>query len=94
MNDDYGTNQSPDDALEPEDEVFDPLRDEEKLPGDYDSPATPAQDIRSGGRVDEPSTDDEMDSDELYQEGVAGATNAQDEEIQSDEGPFPLEPED
>jgi hypothetical protein len=35
-----------------------------------------------------------MDSDELYQEGVSGATNADDEEIGPDEESKPLEPED
>jgi hypothetical protein len=32
-----------------------------------------------------------MDSDELYQEGVGGATNADDEEIDPDEEPKPLD---
>jgi hypothetical protein len=63
MNDDNGTQQSADDALEPQDNMYNPLKDEEKLPEDNDSPATPASDIRPGGPIDQPSTDDQMDSD-------------------------------
>lgn len=94
MDDDDETRESADDALEPRDEIFDPERDEEMLAEDNDPPAAPADDIHSAGPIDEPSTDDQMDSDELYQEGVAGATNADDEAIGPDEAPKPLEPED
>jgi hypothetical protein len=90
--DDY--RQSADDALESPDDIFDPLRDEKKLAEDNSRPGAPADDIHSDAPVDQPSTDDQMDSDELYQEGVAGATNADDEEIGPDERPKPLEPED
>ena len=72
------------DGLEPDD-IFDPIHDEDKLPEDGASPASPADDINSAAPIDEPSTDDGMDSDELYQEGVSGATNADDEEIGPDE---------
>lgn len=82
--------QSADDALEP----FDQTRDEEKLAEDGDTPAAPADDIHSDAPIDEPATDSAMDSDELYQEGVSGATNADDVEIGPDEEPKPLEPED
>jgi len=71
----------PDNRLEPEDDIFNPIRDEDKLAEDNDSPAAAADDIHSTGPIDEPSTDDQLDSDELYQEGVAGATNADDEGI-------------
>jgi len=74
-----------DDRLEPEDDIFDPVHDEEKLAEDNDTPATPADDIHSTAPIDEPSTDDQLDSDELYQEGVSGATNADDDEIGPDE---------
>ena len=84
MNDD--NRQSEDDALEPRDDIFDPKHDEQKLDEDSASPATPADDIRSKAPIDEPATDDGMDSDELYQEGVRGATNADDEEIELDGG--------
>ncbi|HTB49169.1 MAG TPA: hypothetical protein VK712_03745 [Verrucomicrobiae bacterium] len=94
MNDEDDSRQSADDALEPRDDIFDPATDEEKLPEDNDSPAAPADDIHPAAPIDEPSTDDQMDSDELYQEGVAGATNTDDEEIGPDEQPKPLEPED
>jgi hypothetical protein len=94
MDNDNDYRQSADDALEPKDGIFDPTRDEEKLAEDNDPPAAPADDIDSAAPIDEPATDDEMDSDELYQEGVAGATNAEDEEIGPDEELTPLEPED
>ncbi len=73
-----------DDGLEPESDIFDPIHDEDKLDEDSDSPASPADDIHSKAPIDEPATDDGMDSDELYQEGVAGATNADDEEVDPD----------
>jgi hypothetical protein len=82
-NDDY--RQSADDALEPKDDIFGPKRDEEKLAEDGATPTAPADDIKSAAPVDEPATDDQMDSDELYQEGVSGATNADDEEVGPDE---------
>lgn len=90
-NDDY--RQSADDALEPKDDIFNPAQDEQKLPEDGATPAAPADDIPAGAPVDDPSTDDGVDSDELYQEGVSGATNAEDEEVHPDEGPKPLEPQ-
>lgn len=83
--DDDDTKQSEDDSLEPQSDIFDPIHDEDKLDEDGDSPATPANDIRSKAPIDEPATDDGMDSDELYQEGVRGAVNADDEEIGLDE---------
>jgi hypothetical protein len=89
MDDDNDARQSADDALEPRNGIFNPLRDEEKLAEDNDSPAAPADDIHSAAPIDEPATDDGMDSDELYQEGVAGATNAEDEKIGPDEEPQP-----
>jgi hypothetical protein len=74
-----------DDRLESEDDIFDPIHDEEKLAEDNDTPAATADDIHSTVPLDDPSTDDQLDSDELYQEGVSGATNADDEEIELDE---------
>lgn len=90
--DDY--RQSADDALESKDDVFDPTHDEPKLAGDGTTPAAPADDVHSTAPIDDPATDSAMDSDELYQEGVSGATNADDEEIGPDEEPEPLESED
>ena len=79
---------SPDDALEPDDDIFDPTRDEEKLAEDNTSPAAPADDIKTVAPLDIPSTDSGVDSDELYQEGLKGATNADDEEIGPNIGPL------
>ncbi|HEY5442162.1 MAG TPA: hypothetical protein VIJ68_01340 [Candidatus Saccharimonadales bacterium] len=86
--------QSADDALEPQNDIFDPTRTEEKLAEDGRPPAAPADDTRSTAPIDAPSTDDGIDSDELYQEGLGGATNADDETVVPDEEPQPLEPED
>lgn len=89
--DDY--RQSADDALEPQDDLFNPRRDEKKLPEDYDTPTAPATDIYAAEPVDSPETDDGIDSDELYQEGIVGATNTDDEAIDSDDEdePKPLD---
>jgi hypothetical protein len=91
---DNDNRQSADDALEPQDDIFSPTLDEDKLSEDNDSPAAPADDIHSHAPIDDPASDDGVDSDELYQEGLGGATNADDEEISPDEEPEPLEPED
>jgi hypothetical protein len=50
-----------------------------------DSPDAPADDIHSSSQIDEPSSDDSIDSDELYQEGLSGATNADDEKVELDD---------
>jgi len=86
--DDY--RQSADDALEPPDDIFDATRDESKLAEDGRPPFAPADDTNSTAPLDSPATDDGIDSDELYQEGIGGATNADDEEIDPDEEPQPL----
>lgn len=83
---DDSNKQSEDDALEPKNDLFDPIHDEYKLDEDGTPPSAPADDVRSRAPVDEPVTDDGIDSDELYQEGVGGATGADDEEIGLDEG--------
>jgi hypothetical protein len=77
-----------------DDDIFDPTRTPDKLGEDGRPPAAPADDIHSNVPVDGPATDDGIDSDELYQEGMGGATNADDEEIGPDREPRPLEPED
>lgn len=91
---DDNSRQSPDDALEPDDDIFDPTRDEEKLPEDNDSPAAPADDIKSSAPLDVPATDTGIDSDELYQEGLKQASDANDQDVGPDVRPRPLEPED
>jgi hypothetical protein len=83
-----------DDFQQPTDDIFDPTRTPDKLAEDGRPPAVPADDTRSTAPVDGPATDDGIDSDELYQEGIGGATNADDEEIGPDHEPRPLEPED
>lgn len=87
--DDY--RQSADDALEPKDDIYNPRLDQSRLPNDYGPPAAPADDLDDQAPIDDPSTDDQLDSDELYQEGLGGATNADDEEIDPDEEPRPLD---
>jgi hypothetical protein len=82
--------QSADDALEPKDDIFVP-KNESRLPNDYGTPAAPADDIHSSVPLDSPSTDDGIDSDELYQEGISGATNADDEEVDPNEEPRALD---
>ena len=86
MSDDIDDNnlQSADDALEPDD-MFDPLRDEAKLAQDGDSPGAPPSDIHSDSPVSDPETDDGIDPDELYQEGISGATNADNEVVDTDD---------
>jgi hypothetical protein len=86
--------QSADDALEPVDDIFSQTRDEEKLDQDNDPPDAPADDIKYPVNLDEPAGDTGVDADELYQEGLGGATNADDVEIVPDENPEPLETED
>jgi hypothetical protein len=91
--DEDDTQQSEDDALEQQRDLFVPSRDEYVLAEDNDSPASPADDIHSTTPLDDPATDDGIDSDELYQEGMRGASGADDEEIETDESPVPLDPE-
>jgi hypothetical protein len=94
MNND-DTHQSADDALEPQDNIFNPHVNEEHLPEDNDSPAAPADDNGTlSVPVDDPRTDSGIDADELYSEGLDEATGAHDSEIGPDDQPRPLEPED
>jgi len=86
--------QSADDALEPQDDIYNPLKDQEILAEDNTPPAAPADDIYSHAPLDDPSTDDLLDSDEVYQEGVSGATNADDEQIGPDTELHPVRPSD
>jgi len=71
--------------------LFDPTRDEEKLAEDGRPPAAPADDTSSTAPIDSPATDDSIDSDELYQEGYRGATNADDEEVRPERTIMPLD---
>lgn len=88
---------SEDDALEQAtrpDDMFIPAIDEEKLPDDYDPPATPASSRYDATLKTHPITDDLFDRDELYHEGLGEATNYSDTLYDSDDTPArPLEPE-
>lgn len=78
-------NRSADNALEPKDDIFNPKRDEPKLPGDYNTPAAPPNDV--AGRPipqDDPSTDAHLDETEVYNEGVANAAQDNRSEETSD----------
>jgi hypothetical protein len=66
--------QSADDALEPIDEDLQVGR-REKLEEDNDSPAAPAPDNSKLIPDDHPQTDSEVDSHELYDEGLTSATD-------------------
>jgi hypothetical protein len=96
MDEDTDTHQSADDALEPADDIFNPLRDEEKLPQDGDSPAAPPSDITGAGTnlpIDDPHTDTSVDQHEMYDEGLAGATETNSSQEGPDDSPRPLQPE-
>lgn len=95
MNDDNDARQSADDALEPQDDLFNPAVDEEKLDEDNDPPAAPADDIQGHSiSPDDPRTDSELDADEVYEAGVAEAAGTDDSDIEPDDEAQPLEPED
>lgn len=87
MNDDDDDRQSEDDALEPADDIYNPDIDEEKLAGDNDSPAAPADDNGQSVPPDDPRTDTDIDEDELYSEGLDQAVGANDSKIDSDDSP-------
>lgn len=80
-------NRTADNALEPKDDIFNPQRDEPKLPGDYNSPAAPPNDVHSRPiPIDDPSTDDHLDENEVYDEGVANAAQDNTPEDSDDAG--------
>ncbi len=85
---------TPDDALEPVDDIFNPAVDEAKLEGDYDPPAAPAASNAHQIPLDHPITDSGLDESEVYGEGLGEATDVDKNEILPDERPKPLEPED
>ena len=88
---------TPDDALEPADDVYNPTRGEETLPEDGDSPAAPAEDQPGGEQLaaDHPEFDYDHDAHENYDEGKKGATDvdAEEETEQDLNPPQPLEPQ-
>lgn len=84
--------QSTDDALEPKDTgLFDPSRDEEKVESDGDTPASPASDVPNHMNPTDPQTDSDLDAQELYDEGLDGATGANETEEKSHDGPRPMD---
>ncbi|HSX07407.1 MAG TPA: hypothetical protein VLG11_00775 [Candidatus Saccharimonadales bacterium] len=89
---------TPDDALEPAGDLFNPVRDEEKLEEDNDSPAAPADDNPADGQrlpADHPEFDyaSDIDEHEKYDEGASAATGVNDQEEHEHDSPRPLEPE-
>lgn len=96
MNNGTNQHQSEDDALEPPDDIFNPLRDEERLEEDADSPATPARHTKRGTQLppNHPEFDYDLDAHEAYDEGLLGATDVDAEEEPPDpDEPRPLEPQ-
>jgi hypothetical protein len=96
-NDDDNRHQSPDNALEPPDDIYNPVRDEEHLAEDNDPPATPAAHTKSGTQLppDHPEFDYDHDAHEAYDEGTLGATDVDAHEEATDpDAPEPLEPKD
>ncbi|HEU5187816.1 MAG TPA: hypothetical protein VFT87_04925 [Candidatus Saccharimonadales bacterium] len=82
------TQQSPDDALQPKRDYFDPAQDEPHLPQDFDTPASPASDTGSKAiPADDPRTDSQIDAHELYDEGLTSAAQADTRHDDSDEHP-------
>ncbi len=93
--DDQNTHQTPDDALQPADDIFSPTRDEEKLAEDNDPPAAPADDSTGTPLPeDHPEFDYDNDAHETYDEGKTGGTDAdaQEETPEDLNPPKPLDP--
>lgn len=96
MNSDDDVHQSEDDALEETrpDDMFHPAHDEDKLPEDNDPPAAPPRSSQTSTNPQEPASDDNLDVDEVYSEGLAAAEDKDKVEEDSDNiPPKPLEPE-
>lgn len=88
MDDETTNRQSPDDALEPnsdKDGMFHPKTDEERLDQDYDTPASPPDDIVGKPLPpDNPQSDVRPDETEVYNEGESDAEVDNREEDLSD----------
>jgi len=91
---DTSTHQSPDDALEPAGDIFNPNKDEETLDQDYDSPAAPPDDV--AGTIDpgHPDTDTDLDAHDVYDEGLKAASGIDAQEGSVTQEVLPLEPKD
>ena len=82
------TKLSEDDALQGKRDYFDPAKDGPHLAQDNDTPAAPATDTGSPAiPQDDPRTDSQVDSQELYDEGLTSATEADTWHDDSDEHP-------
>lgn len=83
------------DPLQPPDDLFNPVRDEEHLPGDYDPPAAPAPDSHQGTQLpsDHPEFDTDLEPEEVYDEGLLSATDidAHEESSPPPDKPEPME---
>jgi hypothetical protein len=61
---------------EDKDNLFNPALDEPQLPGDYGrTPAAPPEDVRESLHKADPRTDSNIQPEEVYDEGVTGATD-------------------
>lgn len=77
---------SPDDALEPPDDIYNPRVDEEHLEEDYDPPFTPGSPHITTPKLppDHPAIDTNVDPHEAYDEGDTSATDYDAQEEQTD----------
>lgn len=91
------TRESEDDVLEEDtrpDDIFNPDLDEEKLDEDYDPPAASPYPRDDAMVSSYPVTDDSVDRDELYNEGLREAAGLSDTiDDSDDQPPEPLDPE-
>lgn len=91
------TRETEDDVLEEDtrpDDIFNPELDEEHLDEDYDTPAASPNPRDDDVIQTYPVTDDGVDRDELYNEGLREASGLSDFIIDSDNVPAkPLDPE-
>ena len=88
--------ESADDALEETRPggMFHPDTDEVTLPEDYNPPAAAADADDDDDLSTSPLTDDRLDEDEIYSEGLAAAADINDIEEDSDDSPArPLDPD-
>lgn len=97
MDEDEGDeHESADDALEETRAggMFHPDTDEETLAGDYAPPSASTNTDSDDSLSTSPLTDDELDEDEVYSEGLAAAADLDDIEEDSDNQPArPLDPD-
>lgn len=65
----------PDPFQDRDDGFFSPKHNQPHLPQDYDTPASPPADVAARLPRDYPETDTNLESAEVYDEGVDGATD-------------------